>query len=471
MSFCAFSKEFNSSSDTRIDNKFILNYLPEATGDAVKVYLYGLLYCADGEEKTIDTFSQDVKLDREIVEDCFTYWEEFGLVDIISKEPFSVRYLPVKSANLRRYSPEKYSEFSKSLQVLFPSKMISTTEYQAYYEIMEEFGVKPQAMLMLIKYCIDLKGENISFRYIVKVARGFASRGITTTQKIENEISVYNVHTSSINQIFSIISPKKNPDIEDLDRYEKWTKELGFSLDAILLAAKRSKSKNTLKLDREISALYGAKIFSTNEIDKYYDEKNKRIELAYEISRQLSVYTEVIDPVIENYVSPWQSMGYNDETLLFIANLCFKNGRRSFEKMDETISKFYSSGLVSLPSIAEYLKGLSSDDEFIKKILSFIGSERRPTDWDRQNLKVWRSWNFSDEMIEEAAKLSYGKTPAYINSILSNWKSQGVFSVDNIKIVKPSGSKKEFDNFEKYKRNYTKEELENIIDDIDSVEF
>ncbi|MBR1867098.1 MAG: DnaD domain protein, partial [Clostridia bacterium] len=448
-----------------------LNYLPDATGDAVKVYLYGLLACADGEENTIDRFSSDIKLDRATVEDCFIYWEEFGLVDIISKEPFSVRYLPEKSAVLRRYSPEKYSEFSKSLQVMFPQKMISTAEFSAYYEVMEEFSVKPEAMLMIVKYCADLKGDNISFRYIVKVARDFASRGLTTCQKIENEISVYNVHTASINQIFSVLSPKKKPDVEDLDRYEKWTKDLGFSLEAILVAAKRSKSKNTLKLDRELIALYGAKKFSIGEIEKYYDDKNERIELAYEISRQLSVYTEVIDPVIENYLSPWQSMGYTGETLLFIANLCFKNGRRSFEKMDDTVRKFYSSGLVSLSSVAEYLKRITVDDEFIKKILSLIGVDRRPTDWDRQNLKTWRGWNFSDEMIEEAAKLSYGKSPAYVNSILSNWKSQNIFSVDKISASPSSGRKTNFDNFEKYKRNYTKEELDSLIDDIDDIEF
>jgi len=53
--------------------------------------------------------------------------------------------------------------------------------------------------------------------------------------------------------------------------------------------------------------------------------------------------------------------------------------------------------------------------------------------WDRENLNMWKSWNFSEDMILEAAKLSSGKSSptAYMNGILSNWKNNGVFTLEN----------------------------------------
>ena len=66
--------------------------------------------------------------------------------------------------------------------------MITTNEFSAYFSIMEEHSIKPEAMLMIIKYCVDLKGKNIGFRYISKVANDFALRGIVSESKIERFI-------------------------------------------------------------------------------------------------------------------------------------------------------------------------------------------------------------------------------------------------------------------------------------------
>ena len=46
MSFTAFSGDFSSNMFTSVENKFITKYLPQADGDAVRVYLYGLYLCS-----------------------------------------------------------------------------------------------------------------------------------------------------------------------------------------------------------------------------------------------------------------------------------------------------------------------------------------------------------------------------------------------------------------------------------------
>ena len=46
MSFTAFSKDFTANMFTSVENQFITKYLPQANGDAVRVYLYGLYLCS-----------------------------------------------------------------------------------------------------------------------------------------------------------------------------------------------------------------------------------------------------------------------------------------------------------------------------------------------------------------------------------------------------------------------------------------
>lgn len=469
MSFCSFSKETVTNSSTVLDNRFISTYLPEANGDAIKIYIYGLFVCQESDSDiSFDKFCNDVKLDKDVVSDCFRFWEELGIVNVLSEDPFIVKYLPVAQSKPRKYSAEKYGEFNKALQVLIPERMITTNEYAAYFSLMEENGLKPEALLMIVKYCVDLKGGAIGLRYILKVANDFIARGITTTTKIEKELSDYSLKTGEFASLMNYILPNKKPQIEDLKLFEKWNKQLLYDIDTIIFIAKSAKIKNIEKLDKEIDVLYASKKFSEKEIADYYKSKAKTTELAYAINRSLSVYTEVIDPVIENYVIPWQNMGYDEETLLFLATYCFKKNRRSLEEMNDVVEKLYKNGLITLTSIAEYLKSISADDDFIKKLLLIAGLSRKPTEWDRSNLKIWRSWNFSDEMICEACAIAAGKSNpmSYVNAVLSGWKSEGIFTADKIRRTDKKANPQAIQT-----RNYTKEEFDKLIDDIDEIEF
>lgn len=443
---CSFAKEFSNSAFTSIENAFIKEYLPIASGESVKVYLYGLFACQNPAfDVSIKDMADFLKLSEETVKDCFYFWEEFGLVSILSKEPFSVQYQPItttSSARPKKIKAEKYSEFTKSIQVLLPTRMISPSEYTEYFMIMETFAIKPEAMLLIIKYCIDKKGKEIGYRYISKVAKDFGSRGITTVEKIEKELSSYVLRTGEINKILSAMSLKRQPEIEDLTLLKKWTTELGFELDNIVFAASSLKKGSMAKLDELIMQLFSMKRFSKEEISSYTKEKKFAFELAIKINKALSIYMEVVDTVVDNYTNKWLSFGYEEQTLMYIANYCFRSNKNTLEQMDELIEKLYQRGFITLSSVSDYFESIKRTNEFISKLLSVCGVNRKPTDWDRENLNMWKSWNFSEDMILEAGKLSSGKSSpiSYMNGILSNWKNKEVYTLDNISTSKTDSS-------------------------------
>ncbi len=438
----SFSKEFSSANYSVIENTFIKDYLPLASGNAVKVYLYGLYLCNKDADKNVNEIAEILDLSPEEVLDAFKFWEEFELISVLSVSPLEIVYTPVKHASYvkpRKIKAEKYTEFSKGLQAMLPNRMIGTAEYTEYFNLMETYNIKPEAMLMIIRYCIDTKGANISYRYVSAVAKDYGNRDITTVEKVEKELSSYLLHQYTLEKILSSLKLKRKPEIDDLNLYKKWTNSLGFETDSIIFAAKSVKKGGMARLNALILELYSVKCFSKPEITAHLSAKQQIYDLALKINRALSIYVEVVDTEIDTYVNKWISYGYLEDGLLLIANSLFKKGKNTLAEMDELIEKLRLDGVIELSSISDRFEKEKKDYDFIKEVLTLCGVSRRPNSWDFSNYEMWKNWNFSNEMIIEASKLSAGKSSpiAYLNGVLSNWKNNGIFTLedatDNIK--------------------------------------
>ena len=95
MGFCSYSNEFSQSSYTNVENQFIQKYMVLGEGDAVKVYLFGLYLCQNVQgDYSLAEAARTLNLPEQVVADYFRFWEDFDLLEIVSYEPFSVRYFP-----------------------------------------------------------------------------------------------------------------------------------------------------------------------------------------------------------------------------------------------------------------------------------------------------------------------------------------------------------------------------------------
>ena len=112
------------------------------------------------------------------------------------------------------------------------------------------------------------------------------------------------------------------------------------------------------------------------------------------------------------------------------------NGRNSFADMDTLIKALYNDGIVADESVNEYIEKQKADEKLLKELLAACGLTRKLIPWDKSSLENWRKWNFSDEMLLCAAEAANGKANpvAYMNTVLSAWKSKNIFSPDKIPI-------------------------------------
>ncbi|MDD3109180.1 MAG: hypothetical protein PHH32_00880, partial [Eubacteriales bacterium] len=73
---------------TAVENLFFTEYLPDASGDQVKVYLWGLYQSQRGaKDYTLKQMSRDLGLEEAQVEAALRYWERRRLVERVSDKP------------------------------------------------------------------------------------------------------------------------------------------------------------------------------------------------------------------------------------------------------------------------------------------------------------------------------------------------------------------------------------------------
>lgn len=442
MPFITVEDELIKKSVTGVENKFILRYMPELDAVAVKVYLFALYICQNGQSGyTLDDFAKKLKLDEEQLKKYFEYLDEFELVSITSYTPFEIKILDPDNfgGKPKKLHPEKYEGLYEEIQAIITGRMVSQNEFRDYLILLEDYSFERNALIMIIAYCVNLKGDKISPAYIKKVAMNFEGEGLTTVTKVEEKLSSYTTATAALIKLFGVMNLKRQPAVEDGEMYARW-QSMGFGEEAITCAAKTFRIKNIEKLDATITELYKHKLFDPVEIDDFRKNKDSLFNAAYAIAKALGVYMSDPAPYVENYVSKWFSYGFGADCLEKIATYCFLNGNNTFEKTDEFVETLYERGIVDDASVNDALKKLAEDDKFIKNIFSQCGLTRKIIPHDRQLLATWRSWGFGDDMILNAATraASAGNPVSYMNNILSGWKNSDVFSPEAIPASRPN---------------------------------
>ncbi len=484
MALCSFSSKLSMDGFTIIDNVFLNEFLPSATGEDVKVYLYGLNLCSNPnfEDNSLDTICKVLALTEEQVLKSFSYWQEMGLVQLTSTNPLEIKFLPIKthSGSAKIRNKEKYTDFNKQIQSVISGRMITPHEFNEYYALMETHHFEPEALILIAKYCTSIKTNAIGYSYILAVARDFARDGLKSQEAVDQKLLEQEQSSKEIKQILEALGLKRVADIEERNLYLKWTSRYGFTHGVVLTIAKSLKKKGGFaKLDSLLAKYFEQKLFTIEEISDFSDKREIMFETAKTISRTLGLYYQNLENVVDTYISDWLNKGFETTTLEFISNYCFKQSIRTLDGMNTIVQKFYKLGLISSKSIEQYIGSILKADENIKQILEKTGLVRGVSSYDRDFYKTWtENWGFSHENIVKLSEIATGKSNpmTYLNKVLADLHEQGVSvseDVVNVLKTKPAFAQKSSAvQKEQYATHeYSKEQLSAVFDSLDDVEI
>lgn len=478
MAFCEYSSEVVSRNSISIDNIFITDFLPNANGDYVKVYLYGLYLCSSSKDNSIEMFEKNLKLSRNDVISIFYYWQEVGLVQVIDASELIIRYLPTKNAlqKMKKYNVDKYSAFNISAQELIGRKMLTPREFEDFYYLIENLGQEKEAVLKIIDYCVKQKGKNVSVNYITTVAKNWAYDGVKSSEDVDARILDQERISGDITLLLKAMGIRRQATQDEFNFYLEWTKSYEIANDILIAIAKKSKVKYFKSLNDLVVKCYSLKLESVKEINDYFDAREDMLRLSKNVVKNMGLYYGDLDIVMDTYVAEWLRLGFDEEAILKLSNYAFKSSIRSLDGLNNQMLNMYKLGILTSEAIDNYLEDIVRNDTAIAKILQSLGIIRNVNSSDRMFYKTWiYDWKITEDLLEYATSKASGKymPMQYLNNLLSTYHNQNITSVEEAKklVISMPNSNDTKSGKEATKREYTKEELVGLFDNITEIEI
>lgn len=282
-------------SSTLIPDIFFSEYLSEASGDFIKVYLYMLFLSKYDKDIKINDLSKKLVLPVKTIQDAVKYWEDKCLITkkntgyiVNSIQEIELHKLYKPKTALSAEQLQKSAENQKRAKAIdfinnkYFSGLMPTTWYPEIELWFKKYGFDEEVMIALFGYCFDMSA--LHKNYVQAVAEAWSKNNI----KNFNDLDLYYEKQEKLKVIAKTISKKLGLS-RSLTQYEyayieKWVMDYGYSLDIIEIALKKTTSKanpNFDYLDKLLSDWHDRGFKTTNDIQAFLSEmkeKNKNVK-------------------------------------------------------------------------------------------------------------------------------------------------------------------------------------------------
>lgn len=228
---------------TAVENLFITEYLRDARGEQVKVYLCLLYYCQHGGAAEMGPQDLAVRLDMTAaqVEAALRYWERRRLIERLSDDPPRYRLYHIGQRFLTGHSMENgdadYISFNEAVYALFgDERKVRPSDIATAYEWVSDLGLPQEAVIMLLNYMKSTRGKNFSFKSAEAMAVDMKEAGVNTPEEAEDFLGHSRAVHDGARAVLRRFNFRRLPTEDELKLYQTWTRDWGFTLDGILSA-------------------------------------------------------------------------------------------------------------------------------------------------------------------------------------------------------------------------------------------
>ena len=429
----AFDERYAMFDITPVANQFILEYLPGAKGDYVKVYLYGLLCCYH-PRKEMDTaaMSRELGLAEEVILAAFRYWERRGLIRRISDNPPAWQYVNIIQTNVggNQDLDQEYIRFSRELEnSLEDIRDLHGSEIALCYEWKEEMGLSTEVIIMLLKYMARTRGKSFKIKDAEKTAIWLSEEKAYTAEDAEMVLGRDEAMIAGLRKVLRKLGMRFNPSEANLMLYRKWREEWHFTQEAIEDACDRTgtSAPSLALVDSILEEAWrnsgGAETLSRADLDAA-EEKRKGLKEVLKAIGQYGAPT----PAQQKMYARMMEM-YPKEIILLAAGECAAK-QKQFDSVMKLLESWQERGFTDEQQIREHIGAFHEKEEFLKTLRKkWAGRDAEIGQKTLQMLDRWeRDLGFSREMITLAADAAYEsrKPVTYMDKILSNWSEKGI---------------------------------------------
>ena len=436
MSMFGFDEQYAYYGVTPVDNQFILEYLPNATGDAVRVYLYGLMQCYHPQQSmTIAQMARELSLSEEAVLTAYRHWERKGLVRRIADNPPAFRYVSLKQLTMTGCVvpvDQEYEAFAMAVYGLFGNdRRLHGAEMSRCYEWVEEMGIPAEVVVYLIREMIAQHGKNVAIKTIEKRAAMLAEENVKTVEDAEIVLNRDKAVWDGSRAVIRRFGKRRNPSEDEQAMYRTWHVDWGFSQEDILAAcAETVKGEPTFAYLGGILSRLRAQQKTTGVEAVLREEK----DAAAPLKALLKVMKLQNVTINEGTLAVYADMRalYPDNIILMAGKECAKRGA-DFEGVMTTLKNWKRNGLETAADVTRYMKQVDDANDFLLMLYEAMGVRVKPNAADRKLAKKWlQEYAFDMEFVTGCAAWAVGKEKPmlYLDAVLSNFREKNITTME-----------------------------------------
>ncbi len=414
---------------TPVENSFIADYLPGAKGDYIKVYLWGLYHSMHPEEPvTLQDMAAKLEIPEPEILKAFRYWERRGLVTMEQTDPPLYSYksalTPILNGNPDLGVDDNYVDFAESVYAAFGTRRkVKSDEVARAWEWVQDIGLSPEAVLMLLNHCIAMWRPQFSFRKAEALAVSMKESGVVTAEDAEGFLRDDLKTHQEVREVLRTLGKRGRLESDvEMSLYRKWRFEWQFSPEAILAAcSETAKGEPTFAyldgilrgLRERSDAREGVRVRQALEAE------NEEGLLAAGITRGFR--PSLSKSVSVNLYRQWRKR-FPHEVLALAAEECRRTGKGA-EEMEQLLTSWEKKGLSSREAAEKYLQSFRAANADLKELFAACDYPGRPTAADRQWLEEMHERGFTREQLLSAApkaRHAQGNKLTYLAKVLEN---------------------------------------------------
>lgn len=282
-------------SSTELPDVFFTEYLSQASGDYIKIYLYIVFLSKYGKDVKINDLSKKLNIDFKTIQEGIKYWEDAGvitkkntgyIINNLQEIELHKLYKPkvaLSSESLKQTAQNQYrAKAIENINNLFFQGIMSPSWYSDIDLWFKKYSFDEEVMIALFQYCYNRSA--LHRNYIQTVAEAWFKSNVKTFSDLDSLFE----KQEKLNTLYKAIS-KKLGYTRALTEYEKgyiekWTIEYGFSLNIIEIALKKTTAKTNPNFDylnKLLSDWHDRGFKTVEEIENFlseYKQKNKDIK-------------------------------------------------------------------------------------------------------------------------------------------------------------------------------------------------
>ena len=473
MAFGKFADGASMFSTTPVENLFMLEFMPNAPGDFVSVYLYGLMtshhpQLSDG----IAGVAKALNMDEETVLNACRYWEREGLVVRLSDNPPEFVFHSCQEAlNARPQIEKDYYEnrdFTSSLQNLFGAEMLlHPKEYTMASDWVEVMKLPQDVVLCMVKNELGRTSKKRTLQTIFKkldqTAMELADRNIRTVSAAEEYFDRDEAAAKCARAVLDVFNFRRAPSKPEEKMAAKWLHEWRFTQDAVLEACDKTVASGNPSfkyLDAILSDMRSedGTVTDAELLRARANAGDSEFMQLKAILQEMGQRNPTPTPQDKEIFEGIIQIGFEYEVVLTAA----RTGRkRTMEELQTMLIKWAEQGLFTMEAYEQFRQKRALLEQPLLKLFDMVGMERRPRQSDRLLMEKWQNAH-SMQMILLAGELARGTdTPMrYIDSILTRWQKDGITTPEAAQAGRPARNaetNREAGNFAQ--REYKKEDF------------